>query len=96
MCVSSWRINHLAGCAGNGRNIIQKRYLAAAGLGHDGLGTADVQTVAVYMHKHVGRTGWLRTAKKWCVISRVLDMMLLNVGFRSLRVVNHVNLALAL
>lgn len=84
---------------GKGRNVIQKRYLAwvgLGGLGHDALGTADVQTVAVYMHKHVGRTGWLRTAKKWSMIGRVLDRVLLNVGFRSFHVVNHLILALAL
>lgn len=81
---------------GKGRDVIQKRYLAAGGLGHDELGTADVQTVSVYIHKHVGRTDWLGTAKKWCVIGRVLDRVLLNVGFRCLCVVNHLILALAL
>lgn len=79
-----------------GRKGIQKKYLTAGGLGHDGLGTADVQTVAVYLHKHVGRAGWLRTAKRWCVIGRVVDRALLNVGLRSLCVVNHLILALAL
>lgn len=79
-----------------GREGIQKKYLTAGGLGHDGLGTADVQTVAVYMHKHVGRAGWLGTAKRWCVTGRVVDRALLNVGLRSLCVVNHLILALAL
>lgn len=55
-----------------------------------------MQTVAVYMQKQVGRTGWLGTSKKWCVIGRVLDKVLLNVGFRSLWVVSHLILALAL
>lgn len=50
---------------GKGRNVIQKRYLDAGGLGHDGVGTADVQTVAVYMHEPVGRARWLRTKEHW-------------------------------
>ena len=69
---------------GEGRDVIQKRYLTAGVLGHDELVTADVwlTTATVYMHKSVGTAGWLRTVK-WCVIGRVVDGELLNVDFWS-------------
>lgn len=95
VCVSPWQNNQCWLC-GKGKECNPEKVPGLGGLGHDELGTADVQTVAVYMHKHVGRTGWLRTAKKWSMIGRVLDRVLLNVGFRSFHVVNHLILALAL
>lgn len=66
-----------------GRDLIQKRYLAAGVLGHCKLVTTEVwlMTATVCVCKHVGTAGWLRTAKKWCVTGRVVDGELLNVGF---------------
>lgn len=84
-CVSPQGTNSLDGCVGEGGGVIQKRYLTAGMLGHDELVTVDMwlMTVIVYMHKSVGTAGWLRTVKKWCVIGRVEDGELLNLGFCS-------------